>query len=64
MVLALCQVFAKITKLGWFEFQKEDEYIFRTSISDILEIAKVFFDILFVLTFEKSLFQFFAVVNM
>uniref|UniRef100_A0A914V6U4 Importin N-terminal domain-containing protein n=2 Tax=Plectus sambesii TaxID=2011161 RepID=A0A914V6U4_9BILA len=40
VVTSLCQLFARLTKLGWFDFDKEREYMFRTSVDDIAKLAQ------------------------
>lgn len=40
VIQALIQVIAKITKLGWFEVQK-DEFVFRDIITDVKRFLQV-----------------------
>lgn len=40
VIQALIQVIAKITKLGWFEVQK-DEFVFRDIIADVKRFLQV-----------------------
>lgn len=40
VIQALIQVIAKITKLGWFEVQK-DEFVFREIIADVKKFLQV-----------------------
>lgn len=37
---ALIQLYARITKLGWFDCQK-DEYVFRNVITDVTRFLQV-----------------------
>jgi len=37
---ALIQLYARITKLGWFDCQKED-YVFRNVIADVTRFLQV-----------------------
>ena len=39
---ALIQLYARITKLGWFDCQK-DEYVFRNVITDVTRFLQVRF---------------------
>lgn len=39
---ALIQLYARITKLGWFDCQK-DEYVFRNVINDVTRFLQVRF---------------------
>ena len=40
---ALITLYARITKLGWFEFspEKENEFVFRNVISDVSQFLQV-----------------------
>ena len=40
---ALITLYARITKLGWFEFSadKENDYVFRNVISDVSQFLQV-----------------------
>lgn len=40
---ALITLFARITKLGWFEFspEKENDYVFRNVIGDVSQFLQV-----------------------
>lgn len=40
VIQALIQVIAKITKLGWFEVQK-DQFVFREIIADVKKFLQV-----------------------
>lgn len=40
VIQALIQVIAKLTKLGWFEVQK-DEFVFREIIADVKKFLQV-----------------------
>lgn len=46
---ALIQLYARITKLGWFDCQKDD-YVFRNVIADVTRFLQVS-----VLTFGKQM---------
>lgn len=37
---ALIQLYARITKLGWFDCQKDD-YVFRNAITDVTRFLQV-----------------------
>lgn len=57
---ALIQLYARITKLGWFDCQK-DEYVFRNVITDVtrfLQVRSIFFFFFFSPFNHEHLFLF------
>lgn len=55
VIQALIQVIAKITKLGWFEVQK-DQFVFREIIADVKKFLQVRRHYYIILTSQVAFF--------